>query len=45
MKMPDFNPEWEPEVQNRWFEMLKRLTAMTEATETEQGKGEARREG
>jgi hypothetical protein len=45
MKMPDFNPEWEPEVQNRWFEMLKRLTAMTEATETERDKEGAKGEG
>lgn len=42
MKMPDFNPEWEPEVQNRWFEMLTRLTAMTEATERGSGKGEGK---
>lgn len=38
-KMPDFNPEWGAEVQQSWFEMVKRLTTIAGAADEEQ-KGE-----
>ena len=27
-KLPEFNPEWTPEVQTKWFDALSRMTDM-----------------